>query len=70
MVYENMPDDLCAEGKELHTAFAADAVRANQFEIRLIHHGCGLKCVSRKSAGEVLPRNSLQFWVDEGHQTG
>jgi hypothetical protein len=68
MIHENSPDNLRAEGEEMHAAFAADTSRTNQFEVSLIGQGGRLQGVAGPAPSQVPPGNSAQFGVNEGHQ--
>src|SRR5438105_3672648 len=68
MIHKNAPDDLRAQGKEMHTGFAANASRAKQFHIRLVCQGRGFERLIRAAAPEMLPGYTSQLGVNHRYE--
>jgi hypothetical protein len=66
VIDQNVPDDLRAKGKEVYAVFAPDALRANQFQVRLVDQGGGFQRLG--AACQIQPGDPSELGVNHWDQ--
>jgi hypothetical protein len=57
MVNQNLPHDLCGQGKEMSTITPIDGIVADQAQISLMHQRGRLQGMAASLPGEATPGN-------------
>jgi len=68
MIHKNPPHQLCGDAVKLRPILPAGVALVDQFQISLINQGGGLQRVALSFPAQIVPGESPQLAVNQGHQ--